>query len=148
MARKKLPPPPEAIPVPNVREGPEWDAWCAANPLHMAACGKASEAVTAARINQVVEWFHQGKAYFSVVRLGSAQWGLGKRRMEQLIQLADQEMKRALLGDRHEYLSRMITKLDGMVEEAAADRQFSAAAGLVSIIGRWLSMDPKTTQRS
>jgi hypothetical protein len=147
MAKRKLPPPPEAIPVPDTREGPAWDEWCAANPLHMAACGKASEAVTAARVNQIVEWFHQGKAYFSVIRLGSAQWGLGTRRVEQLIALADEEMKKALMVDRHEYLGRMLTKIDGMVEEAAKDRQFSAAAGLISILGRWLSMDPSTNRR-
>jgi hypothetical protein len=147
MARRKLPPPPEAIQVPDTREGPEWDAFCEANPLHQAVCGKASAAVTEARINQIVAWFHKGAAYVTVVGRGRALWGLQKARMEELISLADREMKKALLGDRHEYLARMITKLDGMVEEAAADRQFSAAAGLVSIIGRWLSMDPSTQRR-
>ncbi|MCP9784375.1 hypothetical protein KBY83_13825 [Cyanobium sp. WKJ7-Wakatipu] len=46
------------------KDSPEWDAFCRVNPLHMAACGKASEAVTTAWINQIVEWFHEGKAYF------------------------------------------------------------------------------------
>lgn len=82
MPKRKLPPPPDAIPVPDLREGPEWDAWCAAHPLHIAACGKASSAVTEARINQIMHWFHQGKAYASVVRLGSAEWGLCGRRVE------------------------------------------------------------------
>jgi hypothetical protein len=146
MARKKLPPPPESIPVPP-RGSREWDWFCEANPLHIAACGKASEAVTAARVNQIVEWFHQGKAYVSVVRLGSAQWGLGKRRMEELIALADQEMKKALLADRHEYLARMITRIDGAAQAAIEDRQFSAVAGLMSIVGRWLTLDPSTNRR-
>ena len=52
-------PPPEAIPVP-FKDSPEWDAFCRVNPLHMAACGKASEAVTTAWINQIVKWFHKG----------------------------------------------------------------------------------------
>jgi len=147
MPKRKLPPPPDAIQVPDVREGPEWEEFCAAHPLHQAVCGKASASVTEARVNAIIDWFHKGAAYRTVVRRGSAEWGLVGRQVEKLVALADQEMKRALLADRHEYLARMITRIDGMVEEAAADRQYSAAAGLVSIIGRWLSMDPSTNRR-
>jgi hypothetical protein len=147
MARRKLPPPPEAIPVPEVREGPEWDAFCESNPLHQAVCGKASASVTEARINQIVAWFHKGAAYVTVVGRGRAQWGLQKARMEELIALADAEMKNALMVDRHEYLARMLVRVEGMIEGAAEDRQYSAAAGLLSILGRWLYLDPNTNRR-
>jgi hypothetical protein len=147
MPKRKLPPPPDAIQVPATREGPEWEEFCAAHPLHQDVCGRASESVTAARVNAIIDWFHQGAAYRTVVRRGSAEWGLVGRRVEELIALADQEMKQALMADRHEYLARMITRIDGMVEEATKDRQFSAAAGLISIVGRWLALDPSTQRR-
>ncbi|MCP9914488.1 hypothetical protein KBZ07_13995 [Cyanobium sp. BA20m-14] len=147
MARRSLPPPPDAIPIPATREGPEWDAFCEANPLHMAVCGRASQAITVARVGQIIEWFHKGAAYVTVVGRGRAQWGLQKARMEELIALADEELKRHFQSERHEYVSRMLTKVDGAIEAAIEDRQFSAAAGLIGIVGRWLSLDQSTTTR-
>ena len=146
MPKRSLPPPPDAIKVPEARTGPEWEAFCAANPLHIAACGKATTTVTEARVSEIIHWFHKGAAYVSVVRKGRAVWGLGKDRMEQLISVADKEMKRTLETDRHEYVSRMIAKIDGGIEGALEDRQYSAAAGLISIVGRWLSLDPSASR--
>ena len=144
--KRKLPPPPEARIPPEAREGPEWEQFCNDNPLHMAVCGKASAAVTEARVNEIIHWFHKGAAYVTVVGRGRALWGLRKARMEELISLADKEMKKMLEGDRHEYISRMVGKLDGAIEGAIADRQYSAAAGLISIVGRWLSLDPTASR--
>ncbi|WP_413402397.1 MULTISPECIES: hypothetical protein [unclassified Synechococcus] len=83
MAKGKLPPLPEAL-VPPPKDSPEWPSFCEANPLHMAACRKASTVITEARVNLIIHWFHKGAAYVTVVHKGSAQWGLCKRRVEEL----------------------------------------------------------------
>ena len=56
-------------------------------------------------------------------------------------------MNNALMADHHKYLARMITRIDCMVDEVRMGRQFSASAGLMGIVGRWLSLDPSTHRR-
>ncbi len=41
----------------------------------------------------------------------------------------------------------MITKIVSPIEAAFEDRQFSAAAGLISVVGRWLQLDPAAARR-
>ena len=56
-------------------------------------------------------------------------------------------IKERLSADRPDYIAQWVTRIEGMAEDAARDRQYSAAAGLISILGKWLSLDPNPPQR-
>jgi len=144
MARgKPIPPPPEAVKVPDNREGPEWDAFCEAHPLHKAVAGsKGSVAICEARIDVVLDLLRQAKSTQTIIRFGADQWGLGARNMEKVIQQATAVIKERLSADRPDYIAQMVVRIEGMAEDAARDRQYSAAAGLLGILGKWLVLDP------
>lgn len=143
--RKPLPPAPEAVKVPATREGPEWERFCADHPLHKAVAGpKGSAVICEARAEVVLDLLSQAKSSNSIIRFGAEQWGLGSRNMEKVIAQATAAFKQRLADDRPDYIAQMVARVEGMIEEAAADRQYSAAAGLLSILGRWLYLDPST----
>ena len=67
--------------------------------------------------------------------------------MEKVIRKATDIIKERLSADRPDYIGQMVVRIEGMAEAAARDRQYSAAAGLLGILGKWLSLDPNPPSR-
>ena len=97
--------------VPENREGPEWDAFCEAHPLHKAVAGpKGSVVICEARADVVLDLLRQAKSSQTIIRYGKDQWGLGTSAMEKVIRRATEIIKERLSGDRPDYIAQMVVR--------------------------------------
>lgn len=119
------------------RDSPAWNAWAEAHPLHKAVVGrKATQAVTAMRVEQCLEWISTCRTRPAMLQLCAEHWGIHQRQFDNIHAEAVRRLKDKFSQERPDFLSTKLEQLEHLIQAGLDSGQLSAAAGAMGLLLR------------
>ena len=106
--------------------------------------GKCTKATAQARVNQCYRWISECKGRPAILQLGSDQWGVSERQIDDYIKKARDQIQVDWSIDRKEYVAQLAQKLERVAENSLASGQNSNAIGAYGLQARILGIDGKS----
>lgn len=105
------------------------------------AKGKANQEIAAARVDRCVELISLCKSSDTIVRVCSAEWGVGERMVEEYIRKARKRIRDEYDGtDRKDWIAMALQKLEKVADMSIETRQHSNAIGAIGLQAKLLQI--------
>ena len=105
---------------------------------------RSTRATVQARVDQCYRWISECKGRPDILQLGSAQWGVTDRQIDDYIARAREQITKDWTIDRKEYVTQLSQKLEYVAKKSLESNQNSNAIGAYGLQARILGIDGKS----
>ena len=105
---------------------------------------RSTKATYQARVDQCYRWISECKSRPDILQLGSAQWGVTDRQIDDYIAKAREQITKDWTIDRKEYVTQLSQKLEYVAKKSLESNQNSNAIGAYGLQARILGIDGKS----